>query len=722
MLRRFLFLMVLILGIGTSANATKFYADLSSCPTIGNAAWNEETNTFSWTTPTYASMIIPGLNGDLSDYTTLVLETENLQNNSSTATSASFRIDMFLENGTNSGEQLVGTNYGMAWSEAGTLIVDLKSKFTDEQLSRVKEFRINTNSDAGSVILKSVYLVKPFKLTFDESGKAYILPSDLSELAVGVEVDDQTGEIIKTETGPASITLELGDVDFSNVTSIISDYDNSSDGYNDLLNNVFIQQVSGEGVRDGWYSSKYNIYYNDEDRARSKHVSKMVLNFNSDGDNATGKMKISSICITKSVITVSDFVPLTRDDYFTWTLPTIEGEKVNKVQYFDYHLGEEVAPGGTVYGDVNVYYLNYVDLTGAESLKVKGSKGMIVRFLFNRITDQGNYVEKNVTIGEDGTALIDLSEFDYVHLNAVKSNWGSPTGVVDAIGYVKNGIDYYLAGSGDMFSVMNVLSDASVTCIDVTGLTNTTPLELNSANPNCLFIASNVATLSNVKNVIIKGDDGNVCENLQINSDYSFRAPFDFTAENASTSKSVSSAGFATFVLPYDCGGAEDAEAYAVNSINGNELQCTPVSQIKANEPVLLSKEGEYSFIANNVEVLANANPQSGCLTGTYEATTAPKGSYVLQKQNGVVAFYKVAEDKAQQVVPFSAYLVLDEANANRLTISLDQTTSLTNSNADGVVTIEAVYDLTGTQRNAMQRGINIVKLSDGSVRKIIVK
>ena len=107
---------------------------------------------------------------------------------------------------------------------------------------------------------------------------------------------------------------------------------------------------------------------------------------------------------------------------------------------------------------------------------------------------------------------------------------------------------------------------------------------------------------------------------------------------------------------------------------------------------------------------------------GSYIATTAPKGSYVLQKQNDVVAFYKVAEDNTQQVVPFSAYLVLDEADANRLTISLDQTTSLTNSNADGVVTIEAVYDLTGTQRNAMQRGINIVKLSDGSVRKIIVK
>lgn len=722
MLRRFLFLMILILGIGTSVNATKLYADLSSCPTIGNATWDDETKTFSWTTPTYASMIIPGLNGDLSDYTTLVLETENLQNNSSTATSVSFRIDVFLENGTNSGEQLVGTNYGMSWTEAGTLVVDLKSKFTDEQLSRVKEFRINTNSDAGSVILKSVYLVKPFKLTFDESGKAYILPSDLSELAVGVEVDDQTGEITKTEAGPASITLDLGDVDFSNVASIISDYDNSSDGYNDLLNNVFIQQVSGEGVRDGWYSSKYNIYYNDEDRARSKHVSKMVLNFNADGNNATGKMKISSICITKSMITVSDFVPLTRDDYFTWTLPTIEGEKVNKVQYFDYHLGEEVAAGGTVYGDVNVYYLNYVDLTGAESLKIKGSKGMIVRFLFNRITDQGNYVEKNVTIGEDGTAVIDLSEFDYVHLNVVKLNWGSPAGVVDAIGYIKDGIDYYLTGYGDMSSVMNVLSDASVTCIDVTGLSNATPLELNSANPNCLFIASNASALSNVKNVIIKGDNGNVCENLQINSDYSFRAPFDFTAENASTYKSVSSAGFATFVLPYDCEVPEYAEAYAVNSISGNELQCAPVSQMKANEPVLLSNEGEYSFIANDVEVLANTNPQSGCLTGTYEAATAPKDSYVLQQQNGVVAFYKVVEDNAQKIVPFSAYLGQQpEVAVNKLTISLGETTSLSDVEV-AESEISAIYDLTGKKYETMQPGINLVKMTDGSVKKVIVK
>ena len=80
-----------------------------------------------------------------------------------------FRLDLLLENN----ETLIGYNYKAAWETDGRLVVDL-SAYDKEKLAQVKEFRLNTNSNSGSVVVKSVSLVPPLSLDFDEDGKAYI--------------------------------------------------------------------------------------------------------------------------------------------------------------------------------------------------------------------------------------------------------------------------------------------------------------------------------------------------------------------------------------------------------------------------------------------------------------------------------------------------------------------------------------------------------------------
>ena len=717
MLRRILMMMVLALGVGTVANATKIYADLSAVTTIGNATWESSTNTFTWTTPTYASMSLPGLYGDLSDCTTLVLETENLVNNSGNdETPAKFRVDLFL-----SDVQLVGSDYEMVWSEAGTLKVDLQSKFTTDQLSRVKEFRVNTSSESGSVVLKSVYLEKPFNLTFDEGGKAYILPSDMVELD-GVTIDEQTGEITKTETGDASITLSLGDVDFSNVTSISLDYDNATEGYSDIL---YGTEVVGVNT---WTVSKYNVNYTEEYRAKeaSKHVSSIKLHFDA---AKTGKMKISSICITKSVITASDMLILSQADFKTWTSPDKDAEPTATAGCA-IEFGKVVANGATVYGDGNVYYLNYADISDAEYLKIKGTPGTKLRVQFNRVTDGGANIELNPVIEDDGTVLVDLSDYEYVHLNAIKLPWGASSCTIDAIGIIKkDGVDYYIAGAGDMVtSAESALADASATRIDVTGLTNNEPLTLTSANPNCLFIASDAAKLTNTTNVLVAGEEGGYeCANLSLDAAYPFKAPFDFVATTATVKKSVTEIGFATFVSPYSVAVPDGCEAYKIVSVDDADvLQCEPVEQIIANEPVLLVGEGVHQFAANSVAVSANTGTLvSGLLNGSYEATTASANSYVLQNQSGVTAFYRVAEDGKQQVVPFTAYLTLPAAagaNVRMLSIDLGSDATAIENVPSSVATVVAVYDLSGRSVEGLQRGINLVKMSDGTVKKVVVK
>ena len=150
---------------------------------------------------------------------------------------------------------------------------------------------------------------------------------------------------------------------------------------------------------------------------------------------------------------------------------------------------------------------------------------------------------------------------------------------------------------------------------------------------------------------------------------------------------------------------------------------------VAANKPVLLAGDGECTFEAEDVTVEATpASLVNGILNGVYEAgTTAPEGSYVLQTQDDVTAFYKVAEGGKQRVTPFTAYLALPTAaavNAKSLSVSFDNagTTRVDDAAAEGPATVEAVYDLQGRKLDAPTKGVNLLRLSDGSVKKVIVK
>lgn len=708
MLRKILILVILVLGIGINGYAKRFNADINAVTATENAQWDSSLRSFSWTAND-VYIDIPVTLTDVSSCSRLVVEVSEVNN-------GPFTIELVKEDGT----LLDGiTNYYYAPS---TKTIDLTAFEGHSQM--IKAVRFVSKSNEGNIKTGDIYLVQPLKLNFDESGKAYLYPQDFIDGVSGLAMTED-GVVSKDNAGDAKITIDFGEaVDLSGVASIVTDVNMSSEeGYTDLVLSTTILNANNIAV-NSWYTSKYNIVYNDEYRTKSTNVQTISYNFDS---AKTGKMKINSICFTAGFITAVRGDEICLND-LPFYVKNTEG-KFNEATNPTWNINMLATE---VYGScVNVQNCDaYTDVSAYESIRLYATQGGDhLRFWF--------FNSDNSNIETFYAQKVENKDYMLVDISAVKEKCGGkayligaktdngPSVYVTNIAVVKYGVksDYDISGFGLLTnSVQNALSDASATCIDVTGLTNAIPLNLVSANPNCLFIASNVSTLSNTENVVVKGENGNVCENLHIDTAYPFGIPFDFTAVNASASKTVSDAGFATMVLPYACAIPENVNAYVVNSVNGSELHCTLLDQINANEPVLLSGEGEYSFVAGNVDIKPVETLRNGMLTGSYIATTAPKGSYVLQKQNDVVAFYKVAEDKTQQVVPFSAYLVLDEADANRLTISLDQTTSLTNSNADGVVTIEAVYDLTGTQRNAMQRGINIVKLSDGSVRKIIVK
>ena len=108
------------------------------------------------------------------------------------------------------------------------------------------------------------------------------------------------------------------------------------------------------------------------------------------------------------------------------------------------NLYKQLNGGAVVFGNTNVYYLWYANLTGSKKMYIDGTAGMMLRILLNRPepiepgaegydAHGGQTTELNVTLGADGKGEVDLSSLEYVHLNCVKLGWSSPAGVINSI-------------------------------------------------------------------------------------------------------------------------------------------------------------------------------------------------------------------------------------------------------------------------------------------------
>lgn len=130
----------------------------------------------------------------------------------------------------------------------------------------------------------------------------------------------------------------------------------------------------------------------------------------------------------------------------------------------------------------------------------------------------------------------------------------------------------------------------------------------------------------------------------------------------------VSSAGMATYVLPFNVPALPDGvEAYALTNNGDETIWANEVNALEADKPVLIvAAEGEYEFIseegASDDISSKTGTYTNGALIGTYqtinplEQTTGGNFNYVLNNQGGNVAFYQV-KDATCSVAPYRAYL-----------------------------------------------------------------
>lgn len=234
--------------------------------------------------------------------------------------------------------------------------------------------------------------------------------------------NDGTGE------GYFEIELPAEGIDVSKSLKV------NGSGNDNIINCLVIGSVKGN-LNDGFWYSKF-----DTDLTKSEFEGK-TSNINSikwfAQDGTTGTYTISSITLVKKpeeFKLAANEVNLTTSMYRDWT-----------------HWDKLIDKGATgcanaigekaelFYGSASVEGSKFADLSGYDELRIYADAGVTFRILMNRPSDGGGdaaITTKNITTDANGVATLDLSEFEKVHLNAIKSeSWGS-TATVKAIALV----------------------------------------------------------------------------------------------------------------------------------------------------------------------------------------------------------------------------------------------------------------------------------------------
>lgn len=166
---------------------------------------------------------------------------------------------------------------------------------------------------------------------------------------------------------------------------------------------------------------------------------------------------------------------------------------------------------------------------------------------------------------------------------------------------------------------------------------------------------------------------------------------------------SVTDAGAATLVLPYEAEIPENVKAYTLTYTSGDKAVATELTGvIPANTPVLVNAEkGDYTFKATATLTTKAAKPVSGSLHGVWSEVVVPEGSYVLQNQSGTVAFYRVGAE-GFKVNANQAYLSATEtAGAKMLNIDFGgEATAINGVEAGASNANTQVYTIDGKKAN----------------------
>lgn len=177
---------------------------------------------------------------------------------------------------------------------------------------------------------------------------------------------------------------------------------------------------------------------------------------------------------------------------------------------------------------------------------------------------------------------------------------------------------------------------------------------------------------------------------------------------------------YACAYLPFAYKGADGTDCYLVKEGNtAGMVTASPVGVVPAGTGALLiNEEGLATEVVLVPDVDDEAGQEKGLLKGSYEPTPYQAGCLLFGKSNkGNVGFWKYS---IETIPAYMGYLI-SGSNVKGMTLSLDD-------EADAITRlvetagVEAIYSTDGIKRSIMHHGVNILRMEDGTVRKVVRK
>lgn len=322
-----------------------------------------------------------------------------------------------------------------------------------------------------------------------------------------------------------------------------------------------------------------------------------------------------------------------------------------------------------------------------------------------------------------GTYVAKISGYKYLKGVKAANDYGAPS-VKVSLAYVSKGaptpynpskyaLDGEVAGSA---SLTAALANESAVVFDATAVTGT-DLTLTPANPNAIFIAKE-GTLSNTKNVQI----GNTIAKLEITDKKPLADLTGVTATAATYTRSMTNQ-FGTICLPYAVKSTESVKYYTIDNLDGDVLTLKEETELAAGTPAIVEKVSGESITAEGSGALAAAGAPTGNLEliGTFEEKTvlaadyADKNIYAIKNNQFVQGLNSIT------VPAFRAYFTAAASAGANLRLAFgDEATAI--DSLTGEKSIKAIYSVSGASQASLQKGMNIVEFTDGSVKKVMVK
>lgn len=219
-----------------------------------------------------------------------------------------------------------------------------------------------------------------------------------------------------------------------------------------------------------------------------------------------------------------------------------------------------------------------------------------------------------------------------------------------------------------------------------------------------------------------------VTERLALSDSFSLHSE---DAPLTSYTMNISAAQWGTICVPFSFVIPEGVELYNITGLgeDGEFAKKEIANYTEAHKPYLVhAPQGMYllkgmaEVVPSDVDALTD-----GLLNGTYEDILVPRGEFVLQNQNGILAFYHVANDGEIKLSSNRAYLSLpqSEANANikMVRITEDEVSDVTeNISSDSKDRIDVIYNVLGVISSELRKGLNIIRYVDGRIEKVFIK